>query len=304
MEEMINKLVRAVVQNGAKKIFLQLPEGLKIRTAEIAEALDKAGVQCIASAEPCYGACDLRDKEAEMLGCDLLVHVGHNKFYKDIKTCLPVFYFPWPFVVKKDVMKEILEKEAKKIKERRIGLVTTVQHLFSLEDAADTLKGLGKEPVIGGQILGCWTQNAKNIDEQVDCFLFIGSGVFHPLAIKTKKSVYMLDLEKHEITDLTQERLSAEKKRMARIEKAKQAGTFGILVSTKPGQLASEDAIEKIKKLLKSKNKKSLVIEMNNITGEKLLGIRVDAFINTACPRVVENIFEKPVINIGELNML
>ncbi|RLI97045.1 MAG: diphthamide biosynthesis enzyme Dph2 [Candidatus Aenigmatarchaeota archaeon] len=300
----VEELVRAVVQSGAKKIFLQLPEGLKTYMTDIVWALNNVGIDCVVSAEPCYGACDLRDKEAEMLDCELLVHVGHNKFYKAIKTCLPVLYFTWPVSIERDKIEKILEKEIKKIKQKRIGLVTTVQHLGNLDEIVAMLKELKKEPIVGGQILGCWTRNAKKIDALVDCFLFVGSGIFHPLAIETEKPIFIMDLEKGEIRNIEQERLEARKRKMARIEKAKDAEMFGILISTKPGQVATKKDMEKIKKLLKAKNKKFIFIEMNNITGDKLLGIKVDAFVNTACPRIAENKFEKPVVNMDELDML
>ena len=54
-------------------------------------------------------------------------------------------------------------------------------------------KQLLKNSVIGGQITGCNINNALKIKNKVNSFLYIGSGIFHPIeiAIKTKKKVYI-----------------------------------------------------------------------------------------------------------------
>ena len=43
---------------------------------------------------------------------------------------------------------------------------------------------------------------------------------------------------------------------------------------------------EEIKSRLVQRNKKALILIMDEITNEKLLGLKLDAFINTACPRL------------------
>ena len=65
--------------------------------------------------------------------------------------------------------------------------------------------------------------------------MFIGSGHFHPLALKgTKKPIYVIDVEKKTAEKLDTERF--EKRRWANIYKARDARSFAILVSTKEGQ--------------------------------------------------------------------
>ena len=148
---------------------------------------------------------------------------------------------------------------------------------------SELLKEAGKEPVIGGQILGCRTENADKLD--VDAFLVVGSGKFHALGIKGK--VYVLDLEKNNIEPVDTSLL--EKKRYAKIAKAKDAKSFGILVSTKLGQMNMEKALQ-IKKHLEERDKKAFIIITDNITEDKLLGLKLDAFVNTACPRLSDDL--------------
>jgi 2-(3-amino-3-carboxypropyl)histidine synthase len=89
MQEVIKKLKKL----GAKKIFIQFGEGLKLQIQEIAEKLEKEGFQVFICLEPCYGACDVRDNEAKLLGCDAILHIGHEKFVE--KTSLPVVYWEY-----------------------------------------------------------------------------------------------------------------------------------------------------------------------------------------------------------------
>ncbi len=283
---MIKELVEHIKEKNPKRILLQLPEGLKTRALEIAKGIEEEGIEVILSADPCYGACDLRDDEAMQLKCDLLVHVGHESFYKNFETSVSVLYYPW----KMDLNIDNIDFSV--IGEERIGLLTSLQYEDLLDVASSKLKEAGKKPVIGGKILGCFTGSAEKIKDKVDAFLFIGSGTFHSTAVKGKKT-YVLDLEKRRIevsSDLP------EKKRYARIAKAKEAETFGILVSSKKGQFNLEKA-EEARKYLKNKDKKAFILIMDEISNEKLEGIKADSFVNTACPRIEL----RKTINIDDL---
>ncbi len=285
----IESLVEVVKKEKPKRVLLQLPEGLRMKALEIVNAIEKE-CEVILSVDPCYGACDLRDDEAVRAGCDLLVHIGHSKFYKDIETKTKVLYFPWKMNV------ELGNIDFSIIKEKRIGVLAPVQHLDMVADVSGLLERAGKIAAKGGQILGCWTGNANKIKDKVDAFLVIGSGSFHALGIKSK--AYILDLEKKEIRPV--DLALFEKKRQARIAKARDAESFGILVSSKQGQFDLERA-EKIKQRLVQRNKKALILIMDEITNEKLLGLGFDAFVNTACPRIE---LEGMVINAEDFELL
>ena len=69
-----------------------------------------------------------------------------------------------------------LDKILKKIKipERKVGIITTVQFEHEVKKIKDP------RFIFGGSILGCNVDTAIKIEKQVDAFLFIGSGDFHP----------------------------------------------------------------------------------------------------------------------------
>lgn len=277
--------------------ILQVPDGMKRKVLKIADDLGDVLIDC----ESCFGACDLATEEAKVLGCDKIVHYGHSKV---VDTDMPVEYVE----LKQDYDPlPILKKNS--INERRIGLVSTLQFLDSLEKARKYLEEKGKVVKIGkgkfnqGQILGCDVSAAKSIEKYVEAFLYIGSGNFHPLglAMKTEKPVYFLDVEKGEITIVNKEKFL--KQRYAAIAIAKDARTFGILVSVKPGQLNLKLAKE-IKKKLEAKGKKAYILVFNEIKPEKLIGLDLDCYVNTACPRIaIDNRtdFKKPILNPDEI---
>ena len=286
------KLVDAVKKTGAKRVMVQLPMGLRTKTAEIAGALKKEGIDATLALNPCYGACDLADEEAKQAGCALLIHVGHSKFYRDFETAVPVIYFPWV----QDV--ELQDVDFSAMKEEKIGLLTTIQHLSILSDVKKSLEAQSKQVVVGGQVLGCWFVNAEKIADSVDAFLYVGSGRFHPLGVRGKK-VYALDIERQEIEEV--DTAALEKRRYANIYNATNARTFAVLVTTKKGQNNLIGKAEQLKASIEARGREAFIVVMNEISDMTLAGVRADAFVNTACPRIVEDHFSRPIINADDL---
>jgi len=282
---------------------VQAPEGLKTSLLGIGVELRKAGIEAVLSCEPCFGACDLRDIEAKRIGCDLLLHIGHADF--GIRPVLPVIYEEYR--LEADV-EGLLNHEITKLdKFRSVGLVTTVQYVHLLDKAKAALESAGKKVSVGkprkakhaGQILGCDQTAATSVGDDVDAFLFMGTGRFHAfgLAEATDKPVLFLDFESGKIVDMSSEWRKRTLIRMAGIEKAKGCRNFGILVSTKPGQ-GSIAIAEGVRKRLESKGRSAWVLAMDTITPEKLLGLKLDCLVNCSCPRLVEDSgqFRKPIL--------
>jgi 2-(3-amino-3-carboxypropyl)histidine synthase len=290
---MIDGLVSEIKKRKPKKVLLQLPAGIVGHGAEIVEKLAKQNIECILSGDACYGACDIKDDVAKKIGCDLVVHVGHSIFYKKFKTTVPVMYYPWTIDADIDGI------DFSVIKEKRICLFTSVQHLHALDKIKKALEAKGKTVNIGGQVLGCYFPKTDNISN-VDAFLFVGSGSFHALALKEK--TYILDLEKKVVERF--DSMKYEKIRFARISNARNAMIFAILVSTKKGQFQLLADAREIKKKLETHDKKAFIVVMDEITNEKLLNVRADAFINTACPRIADDVFSKPFINAQDIDKI
>jgi 2-(3-amino-3-carboxypropyl)histidine synthase len=200
---------------------------------------------------------------------------------------------------------------------KSIGLTTTVQHLQTLDLAREMLLRAGKTVVIGdasrtcyaGQVTGCDHNNAKSIADEVDAFLFIGGGQFHALGIyaATSKPTVVADPYDNRAFEIDPIAHKTLKKRWACIDEARKAKTFGILVGIKPGQSHLETALN-IKTTIEKHKKSAFLLAAREITPETLLEFpTIDAYVNTACPRIsleAPSKFSKPVLTSGELKVV
>ncbi len=76
----MDKVCQKIIDDKAKTVCVQLPDGLKPEGARIADEIhSKTGAFVVIWAGSCYGACDL-PIEVERLGVDLLIQWGHSGF--------------------------------------------------------------------------------------------------------------------------------------------------------------------------------------------------------------------------------
>ncbi len=298
-----------IANTGAKRVLLQLPEGLKLEGPRLAKIIEKMGAIPIISADPCYGACDIATNEAQDLGVDLVVHFGHAKLVKH--EPVPTIYVEARATILVD---EAVVASIPFLKEwSRIGISTTVQHLQTLSTAREILVRAGKTVVIGdsgkllhaGMVSGCDYSNVKSIVDEVEAFLFIGGGQFHALgiALSTSKPTIIADPYDNRAYSITSEGQKIIKQRWSYIEEAQKAETFGILIGLKPGQKKIEEAL-KIKETAEKNSKVALLLAVREVLPETLLEFpTIDAYVNTACPRIsldAPTKFSKPVLTPEE----
>ncbi|MEM3823327.1 MAG: diphthamide biosynthesis enzyme Dph2 [Candidatus Bathyarchaeia archaeon] len=303
------KVKQEILRYGAKRVLVQLPEGLKPEAPKILQNIEKSGALPIISADPCHGACDLAIAEAESLGADLIIHYGHSKFLKHGRV--PVVYIEARATLSVD---EAIGKALSLLERwQKIGLTTTVQHVQALDGARELLIRAGKVVVIGdagrlnypGQVIGCDYSNAKSIAKDIDAFLFIGGGKFHALGIvlSTSKPTIVADPYENRAFSVNEEAAKIVKQRWAQIEEAKKAKTFAVLIGLKPGQKRLEDALA-IKKKLEEARKTVYVLAVKEITPEALMEFpAIEVYVNTACPRICLDDalkFQKPVLTLNE----
>src|SRR3989441_9984235 len=306
------RLLAEIEGRGARKIILQLPDGLKAEGPRLASLVRRrTGAEVFVSATPAWGACDLSLDAAARLKADLLVHYGHNEFLRDGSNGIPVLYVPAK--AKHDVI-PVVEKAVSLLHGKTIGLATTVQHLHTLPEVTKVLEARGftvQTPGRGpwahetGQVLGCDYFGLKRIQSQVDSFLIVGS-YFHGLgaALSVEKSTILADPYDGTVKVLDQDRDRIVRQRYAMVDKARKASSFGIIVSTKPGQSNPQIALS-ILKQIEEAGKKAVVLYADEIVPQKLLDfIDIDVFVDTACPRLAlddPERFPKPIITRDEI---
>jgi 2-(3-amino-3-carboxypropyl)histidine synthase len=286
----IAEVVSFIQRREADLVALQFPEGLKVHAMGLAEELERrTGCKCIILGDPCYGACDVSVSYRDV--ADALVHFGHTPM-PDLDVGEDVFFVE---VRLEYGIEDLLPLALPRMK-KRVGLVTTPQHLQWLPRVQAWLRSKDIDGLIGegdarlkhpGQVLGCNVTSASSIAKDVDQFLFIGSGDFHPLAvaIETGKEVIVLDPLMREVRDVGELKDRVLRQRYASIALAQEAGSFGILISTKPGQRRRVLAM-RLRSLIEEKGRRASIIAMDNVAPDQLLAFKVDAFVSTACPRI------------------
>lgn len=81
----LTKAVQTIKKQKAKKVLIQLPEGLKPWATDIQDKLEselkkqKYNCDFFIWLDSCYGACDI-PIETERLGIDLIIQFGHSNW--------------------------------------------------------------------------------------------------------------------------------------------------------------------------------------------------------------------------------
>ena len=318
----LERIAALIRERRATRVGLQLPDGLKSVAVSLADGIaQETGAEVIISGNSCYGACDIDEKLECMV--ELLFHFGHASALFAQRRILPpardatgglrpdekVIFIELRSTID---IKPVVEKAAAEILGECVGLVATVQHVHALEEARAVLRRAGKAASISkilrldaapGLVLGCEFGAARALHD--DEILFIGSGGFHPagIALYTGKRVIAADPFTRQVRVFEPDELR--KKRYMVIARALDAQSFGVLVGTKSGQCKLEDALAVQRKAI-ARGRNAYVIALDEICEEKLLGYAVDAFVNTACPRLVEDLvpFKKPVLTVGEFEVV
>ncbi|HSU72881.1 MAG TPA: diphthamide synthesis protein [Candidatus Binatia bacterium] len=180
------------------------------------------------------------------------------------------------------------------LKGKTVGIVTSIQLLHAIKKVKDQLPG----SIVAGQVLGCNSYNAENIKDQVDAFLFVGSGEFHPIqvATRTQKPTFVYNPATKKFGPLSQKTIEAYlKRRTGSILKFLSAKNVGIIVSTKEGQYNFKRALA----LKQKSDKHYFIFVADTLNFAELENFPfIDCWVNTACPRIAD---EKHVVNINDL---
>lgn len=201
----------------------------------------------------------------------------------------------------------------------KIIIASTIQYLEFAGDLKSFLEKKGKiiktvkgrHSVYDMQMLGCDileledSQIEEIEDGDVDAFLYIGDGVFHPKAflIKFDKPVFRFNPLTEKLEEIKSEEIEKLLKRQkGALLKFLTSTDIGVLITTKTGQHHLDKAQE-LKKKYPDKNFYFLVD--NTIDFASLENFPfVECFVNTACPRIGydDSIkITKPIINADDV---
>ena len=331
-----NRLVALQVPEGLKMQALDMMDAIEEETT----------AKIILAADPCYGACDLVHDKMQRMGVELVAHMGHSQMNIDsgmptqfinvtydgdpaIDPVLPILAQHHSIaeqrlaeaqtgqsVAPEDAQDRFLDAVGRvaPLTGTKLGLVGSIQHLHLIFDYKERLEAAGFEvevPVGGarltfpGQVLGC---NYSGDQDDIGHYLFLGSGDFHPigLVLHTGKPLAMLDPYSGDAEEMSFERIERIlRQRFGLIMACDKAESFGILIGEKPGQMRRTLAL-RMKKILEKHGKKGYLLALEHIGPELIDFYPVDAFVNTACPRIAidDSVrYAKPLITPFELEV-
>lgn len=198
----------------------------------------------------------------------------------------------------------------------KVGLYSSVQFVGKLEEVKKQLKEAGivfhtykaDRTNVEGQLLGCDSfPDSLNLKREVDCFLYIGDGKFHPLALvygqkEEKKEIICNDPLQKKMFLVSQEDVSSILKRYkGSLVRFLSSRNIGVIVTIKPGQEQLKPAFLLEKKY---QDKKFYYFIDNNVSFDQLENYPfIEAWVNTSCPRVGlddQEKFLKGVINLND----
>lgn len=193
---------------------------------------------------------------------------------------------------------------------KQIALFTTVQFIDNLTNIKKQLEKAKTKVTLlkaahckyAGQLLGC---SIKCFKEDVDAFLFIGDGMFHPLALKLSndKPVFAFNPFTKKLAEITEnETKQIKQQQKAALVKFYSSKEIGILISTKPGQFEIKKAME-VKKKFPEKTFYFFIFDTLDFSQLENFPF-VECFVNTACRRISYDEAEKSQKKILDASLL
>lgn len=234
----IPKTIWRIKQTEAKRVGLQMPEGLLMFATTIADIiLVMTGADSVIMGDVTYGACCIDDFTAKALKVDLLVHYGHSCLIPIDRTAdVKVLYI---FVdIKIDPSHLIETIKCNFELSERLSFVSTIQFVTTLQSVAERLKSDGynikipqSKPLSPGEILGCTAPVVKN----VDVLIYVGDGRFHleaAMIANPSLKAYRYDPYSKKFTQELYDHSAMKEKRIESINLARHAKIFGLILGT------------------------------------------------------------------------
>ena len=237
---------------------------------------------------------------------------------------MEVLFLDAPYSGSIELAKETLAYLKKK-KYKTVALYASVQFVNNLDKVREQLRqneigvitSLADRTPVKGQLLGCDSyHNSLNMSrgevKASDCYLYVGDGKFHPLAL-----VYA-QKDLHEMKEIVCNDPLAKKMSLMGVEDIKRillkyraslmkfltAKNIGVIITIKPGQEQFRSSLVLEKRYA---NKKFYYFVDNVVSYDQLENFNfIDVWVNTACPRVGfddQEKFAKGVINLNDALM-
>ncbi|MGA9840077.1 MAG: diphthamide biosynthesis enzyme Dph2 [Thermoplasmata archaeon] len=295
-----------------RRIVLQVPAGLTRNAHDLAARIrEETGSEVTVAARACFGACDFPSRD-EAPRADVAVVLGHSPI-PNVTVARPTYFVEMrdpggdPEALATTVERAGLPS--------RIGLVVSVQHLDLVAPLSAALERGGRTVRVGrgdhrlaypAQALGCNYTGAEAVAADVEAYLFVGTGRFHPvgLAFAVDRPVWSLDPLQNRIEPPI-DRGALVRRRQLTVATARGALRWGVLVSSFAGQNRMPTALA-LQERARARGRTAEILVFDRLDPRDLEGRALDAYVNTACPRIALDdgeLYSKPVLTPPEFLM-
>lgn len=291
----IPKTIHRIQTANAKRVALQMPEGLLLFATTISDILTQfcPGVETLIMGDVTYGACCIDDYTARALGCDLLVHYAHSCLIPvDVTTIKTLYVF---VDISIDATHLLASLERNFASGKTIAVVGTIQFNATIHGVKSSLERGGFRvlvpqiaPLSKGEILGCTSPRLKD-DDNIDLILYLGDGRFHLESIMIHNPsipAYRYDPYSRKLTREAYGHEEMQSLRRTAIHSARTARKWGLILGAL-GRQGNPHTLGLIEKELKARGIPIVHLLLSEIFPGKLaLMSDVECWVQVACPRL------------------
>lgn len=291
----IPKTIHRIRSLGAKKVALQMPEGLLLFATTISDIIVQfcPGTETLIMGDVTYGACCIDDYTARALGCDLLVHYAHSCLIPVDVTKIKTLYVFVDITIDTSHLLASLERNFATGK--TIALVGTIQFNATIHGIRSSLEKAGFgvvvpqiAPLSKGEILGC-TSPRLDTTAGVDLIIYLGDGRFHLESIMIHNPeipAYRYDPYSRKLTRETYGHEEMKSLRSTAIQTARGARKWGLILGSL-GRQGNPHTMALIEKKLAERGVPVVHLLLSEIFPGKLaLMADVECWVQVACPRL------------------
>ncbi|XP_036351997.2 2-(3-amino-3-carboxypropyl)histidine synthase subunit 1 [Ochotona princeps] len=289
----IPKTIWRIRQAQAKKVALQMPEGLLLFACTIVDILERfTEAEVMVMGDVTYGACCVDDFTARALGADFLVHYGHSCLVP-MDTSAQDLRILYVFVdIRVDTTHLLNSIRLTFPPASALALVSTIQFVSTLQAAAQELKAEYHvsvpqcKPLSPGEILGC---TAPRLPKEVEAVVYLGDGRFHLESVmiaNPEVPAYRYDPYSKVLSREHYDHQRMQTARQDAIAAARTAKSWGLILGTL-GRQGSPKILEHLEHRLRALGLSFVRLLLSEVFPSKLrLLPEVDVWVQVACPRL------------------
>lgn len=291
----LHKTVHRIRESGARRVALQMPEGLLLYATTISDIL-RRHTSCedtVVLGDVTYGACCVDDLSARALGCDFLVHYGHSCLVPVTQCLLPMLYvFVHIAFDPSHLLATVRENFQPGVK---LALLATIQFVDTLQKVRDELAQEFEDayipqarPLSPGELLGC---TAPRLPKGTEVLVYVGDGRFHLESVMIANPDVKAFRYDPYSKRLTEEKYGHGEMRAMRYEAVMEAArvqNFAVVLGTL-GRQGSVKILERVLKAIGESGKRVVVVLLSEITPAKIRRMEesgIEAWVQIACPRL------------------